>query len=146
MICGRLIYRNCWCSRVLVFDILSLRFLFGVFLFQWFSNFFDSRHKKSLRFGRGTVPKNQILVRITQGCADTRAIGSALKCYSQIYDHSILWKLDLFFKSPKKPKIRNNLCWVEIFWHIFNILAAQYCATALSLRINDIICCTCSSR
>ncbi len=25
-------------------------------VYQWYSNFFDSRHKKSLKFGRGTVP------------------------------------------------------------------------------------------
>jgi hypothetical protein len=35
---------------------------------QWISSFFDSRHKKSLKFGRGTIPSEIIFARITQGC------------------------------------------------------------------------------
>jgi hypothetical protein len=66
---------------------------------------------------------------------DSRLVLPRSGFYSQIYDHGILWEIGWYFTSPKDRKIRYILCWVEIFWHIFNFLTAQYCAAAHSLRI-----------
>ncbi len=44
----------------------------------------------------------------------------------------------LLLYEAKRAKIRYNHCWVENFWHIFNILTALFCAAAHSLRITGI--------
>ncbi len=53
------------------------------------------------------------------------------KCMTTAYYGSLINAL----RVKKKRKFKYNLCWVEIFWHIFNSLAAQNCAAAHSLRI-----------
>ncbi len=50
---------------------------------------------------------------------------------SKIYETTAHFKS---FTRPNELKIRHNHCWVENFCHIFNIVTAQYCAAAHSLK------------
>ncbi len=104
-------------------------------LCQWFSNFFESRHKKITKIcRRHNTFINLLFVRITQGCNRYQfclKVDFIDRYITTAYYGSLINSL----RVQKKQKIRYNLYWVEIFWHIFNVLTAQYCAAAHSLRI-----------
>jgi hypothetical protein len=109
----------------------SATFIFYHPLNQWFSNFFDSRHKKITKiWPRHSTFKNiEFLTNTRLWLVLELQILPLSGSFIQIYDHDILYELNLFLTTPKERKFKYNLCCVNFFLHIFNSLAAH------SLRI-----------
>jgi hypothetical protein len=86
---------------------------------------------------------NLIFVRITQGCGWHYRYQFCLNLNVDFIDTYMITayygSLINSLRVQKSEKLDITFVELKFFWHIFNILTAQYCAAAHSLRITGVL-------